>query len=99
MEKIRKEIENIRPIYKDLLVLGGEMTTGLISRKAVLSILDKWELVAETIVKEGEFLKERGELLGDVVSRALLFKYDEIVSPGDRFAIYRLPKEEDGEGS
>jgi len=55
------------------------------------SILDEWELVGRDTVREGEFLKERGELLRNVISRILtpVSTQHEIVSPGDYIIILR----------
>jgi len=88
---IRDEIEKIRPIYKDLLVLGGEMTTGLIGRQAVLSILDKWELVEEYQFTSQELaeLDIFDGLCPPNEAKTIEF------NPGDHIAIYKRRGKED----
>lgn len=92
MNPIRERIERLRS--KPYADTGYRLAIA-----DVLSILDeelplqdKGELVAEDTGREGEFLKGRGELLRDVISRMLtpIPERYEIVSPGDIIRIYKV---------
>jgi len=52
------------------------------------------ECVVERTARQGEFLKERGQRLGDILVGVINDVGDEIIRPGDHIAIYKKAAKE-----